>query len=72
MKEVEGLIALPKVRRKQNKKKKEVKNKMTTIKSGDIIVPKMKKNSIDWAEMFDHTRFFTPAEIYISEKELAW
>jgi len=50
----------------------EVKINLTTIKKGDIIVPKMKIELIDYAELFDHSRFFTPAEIYISEKELAW
>jgi len=45
---------------------------VTTIKKGDIIIPKVKKDPIDCAELFDHARFFTPAEIYISDEELAW
>jgi len=45
---------------------------VTTIKKGDIIIPKMKKEPINCAELFDIGRMPLPGELFIHEKELAW
>ncbi len=45
---------------------------MTTIKKGDIIIPKLKKELIDCAELFDIERMHIPGEIFIHDIDLAW
>jgi hypothetical protein len=43
---------------------------MTVVREKDMFKPEFNKDSIDYCEMFDHTNFFTPAEIHISEEDI--
>ena len=52
-------------------KKKEVKN-MVVISEENIMTPEISEKSFDCAEIHDCYRFFIPAEIHISEKDIAW
>ena len=46
---------------------------MTIIREEDMIIqPNFTKESINYAEMFDIERFSIPAELFISEKDIAW
>jgi len=45
---------------------------MTIVGEKDMFSPEFIKDSIDYCEMFDHTKFFTPAEIHISEEKIYW
>lgn len=52
-------------------KKKEVKG-MVVISEKNIMTLEISEESLDCAEIHDCGRFFIPAEIYISEKDIAW
>lgn len=43
---------------------------MTNIEQDLIRIPEITKEKINWAEYFDHTTFFTPAEINNSALDL--
>lgn len=45
---------------------------MTIARDEDIITPEIIEETFNYTEFFDIERFFIPAEIYISDKKIAW
>jgi hypothetical protein len=45
---------------------------MTVIREEDVNLPEVIQEPFDYAEIFDCSRFSTPAECYASRKEIPW